>query len=635
MSTIPLELPLKANEAASIADVIFQQAEGRALTGELRQRLGGRVAGMGLTSLRCYWGSLQQDPVHASTYYLAVDGLISATPQPLLLHMALASAPASGLFPEAILIGRMRPGGGREVVVNAIPFSSHDSIAIRTFSEQVDRAFLPRPQGAQSAIAVGNRHPEISLPAAFSAFGRLLKETGLNFASTVQLSATREMTTPDAIGSRDGETPTAAGHTRVSIPHLYEAGLWAAIRAGWRDGYNAEADHFIVTGDSPEAIARSVEAAKEAIRLAAGYTKFTTDTSRLFELQADRRHPRPWTEAQIEERFLSAFDDQDRAWILEEFSRTFTIGEATYAFSREEVVRLAVKFGASLKLNEELFDYIRRQKAGSTLGRSFDFEPSIDEADTLTTPEELIFYMHWLRSRGRAAQLVPPNLGFKKRQAYPLALETSDEAGVGLRDYVHHKMWPELLPRVMNEFDGSPLGELAARIRGLAAVARHFNGTLSIHSGSGKQAEVLHLIGEATGGRWNYKISGELQLLLFDVLREQPEQSPWRQLFERMAARCNRFASAGAFGEESELAQKYLDMGRGSYLGDPARGRVDGNLFLVFWIGNMVGSRDIEAPGGDHRFFKDKLDELPLELVEEAQRRNADYVVWLARQLRG
>ncbi len=27
--------------------------------------------------------------------------------------------------------------------------------------------------------------------------------------------------------------------------------------------------------------------------------------------------------------------------------------------------------------------------------------------------------MHWLKERGRPAQLVPPNLGFKKRQAYP------------------------------------------------------------------------------------------------------------------------------------------------------------------------------------------------------------------------
>jgi hypothetical protein len=635
VSTIPLELPLKASEAAAVADVIFQHLENKPLNDEQRQRIGVRVAGMGLSSLRAYWGSLQQDPVHSSTYYLAVDGLSGAAGRPLLLRLALASAPASGLFPKAILIGRMRPGGGREVVVNAIPFSSHDSAAIRTFAEEVDRGFLPRPQGALSAVAVGNRHPEISLPAAFDAFRQLLKTTGLNLASTVQLSATREMTTPEAIQARDGENPTAAGHTRVSIPHLYEAGLWAAVRAGWRDGYNAEADHFIVTGDTPEAIAKSVEATKEAIRLAAGFTKFTTDTSRLFELQADPRHPNPWSQAEVEQRFQSLFDAEERGWILEEFSRVFKTGEGDYQFTRDRIVRLAVKFGASLKLNEELFDYIRQQKASSKSGRGFDFEPSIDEAETLTTPEELIFYMHWLKARGRPAQLVPPNLGFKKRQAYPSAMKTSETDGVGLEDYVYHKMWPELIPRVAAEYEGKPLAELSARVKQLAAVARHFNGTLSIHSGSGKQAEVLNLIGEATGGRWNYKISGELQLQLFDVLREQPEDSPWRRLYERMAARCNQFAASRAFGDESELAQKYLAMGRGTYLGDPSRGRVDGNLFLVFWIGNLVGTRDRDDPGGDTRFFKDKLDELPAGLVAETRRRNSEYIVWLATQLRG
>jgi hypothetical protein len=62
---------------------------------------------------------------------------------------------------------------------------------------------------------------------------------------------------------------------------------------------------------------------------------------------------------------------------------------------------------------------------------------------------------------------------------------------------------------------------------------------------------------------------------------------------------------------------------------------VDGNLFLVFWLGNMVGSRDVESPDGDHRFFKEKLDELPQDLVREVRRRNTRYIVWLAEQLRG
>jgi hypothetical protein len=269
------------------------------------------------------------------------------------------------------------------------------------------------------------------------------------------------------------------------------------------------------------------------------------------------------------------------------------------------------------------------------LPTDFDFEPSLDEAETLTTPKELLFYMHWLKARGRPAQLVPPNLGFKKRQAYPEKMETTAEHGKGLEDYCHHKMWPELVRRVTESFKSQPLAELAARVEELASVARYFDGTLSIHSGSGKQAQALEAIGRSTRGRVNYKISGELQLQLLDVLSEQPADSPWRKLFERMVDRARDFAAKGAFGSESELAEQYVKMGREYYLGDASRGRVDGNLFQVFWVGNMVGSRDVNAPHGDHRFFKEKLDEIPEDLLTEVQRRNSKYIVWLTEPLRG
>jgi hypothetical protein len=497
------------------------------------------------------------------------------------------------------------------------PFASTDHANIAAFAEHVDPAFLPRPQRAQPAIAAGNRHPEISLPAVFEAYRQIFDQRGLNVASTVQLSATREMTTDNEIARRDGSNPTAPGHTRVSIRHLYHAGLWAAIRSGYRSGYNAEADHFIVSGADDSSIAKSVEWVKEAIRHAAGYTKFTTDTSRVFDLRADQRHPSPWSELEIDRLFDQRLNGKERAWVLLEFSQTFKCGEAAYTFEPHEIKRLSVKFAPSLKLNEELFDAIAHAKGGA----EFDFEPSLDEAETLTTPKELIFYMHWLRERGRPAQLVPPNLGFKKRQAYP---ETRD----ALANYAGHKMWPELLPRVDREFKGRPIADLKTRVSELADVARFFDGTLSIHSGSGKQAEVLQAIGAATRGRLNYKISGELQLQLFDVLSEQPAGSPERKLFDRMVEACERFASAGAFGEESALAAEYRAVGRGSYLGDSARGRVDGNLFLVFWLGNMVGS-----PDADGSFFKNALDHLPRATVAETQRRNTKYVKWLAENL--
>ena len=626
---------IRSSEAAALVDTLYQLAEGRAVDDDLRLSLAGRVDGLGLAGLIPLAPSLAADPARASSFYLVADVAVAEGRHSVLLHIAPVSAAGQALFADAQVIGRMRPGGGREVTVTSIPFSTRDHGNILAYAREVEPRCLPRPQRSLPAIAAGNRHPEISLPAVFAAYEALLRRKGLNLASTSQLSATREMTTDEALAARDGENPTAAGHTRVSIRHLYHAGLWAAVRKGWRNGYSAEADHFIVSGNTGEEICQSVEACKEAIRHAAGYTKFTTDTSRLFELRADSRDPEAWSDSAVNEKFEQLLGREERNWVLDEFSRPFSIEDATYRFSVSEIVRMSVKFGASLKLNEDLYDYILSAKAGCGIGSEFDFEPSLDEAETLTTPQELIFYMHWLRERGRPAQLVPPNLGFKKRQAYPVALATAPHTGIGLREYASHHMWPELLPRVEGSFAGKPLEELAARVAELARVARHFDGTLSVHSGSGKQAEVLQQIGVATGGRVNYKISGELQLQLFDVLSEQPEGSPWQQLYGRMVDRAKQFAAAGAFGAESKLAAHYRTLGKGASLGDAARGRVDGNLFLVFWLGNIVGSRDVHAPDGDRRFFKEKLDELPDGLLAEVRRRNQRYLEWLAAQLFG
>jgi hypothetical protein len=633
LSDIAPHVYLNLNEAAVFAEKLIEQMGSGPLDDALRARVGAAAEALRLSSLRPHAASLQQDPADGSTCYLAVDAVQHGVIVPLLFQLSKAPPVGRTRFGDPVLSERIRTARAGEIELRAFRFTSADYQNIQTFAEQVAPVFLPRPQRALPAVAVGNRHPEVSLPAAFAAFDAIMKRKEVNMASTVQLSATREMTTEEVLAARDGENPTAAGHTRVSIRHLYHAGLWAAIRSGWREGYTAEADHFIVSGNSAEEIARSVETVKEAIRHAVGYTKFTTDTSRLLELPADPRHPQAWSDAVVAEKWQQIFSEEERKWILSEFSRSFAIEGRAYSFTRDETIRLAVKFGQSLKLNEELYDSIRAEKAKAGTRTEFDFEPSLDEAETLTTGKELLFYMHWLKARGRPAQLVPPNLGFKKRQAYPETMESVRGGAVGLKDYCHHKMWSELPPRAGREFGGKPLAELGARIGELATIARYFDGTLSIHSGSGKQAAVLELIGEATAGRVNYKISGELQLQLFDVLWEQPAGSYWKELYARMAERANRFAAVGAFGAESELATHFVAMGRGDYLGKSELGRVDGNLFLVFWVGNMVGSRDVHSPDGDQRFFKEKLDELPENLLQEVRARNTRYIVWLAEHL--
>ena len=55
---------------------------------------------------------------------------------------------------------------------------------------------------------------------------------------------------------------------------------------------------------------------------------------------------------------------------------------------------------------------------------------------------------------------------------------------------------------------------------------------------------------------------------------------------------------------------------------------MDGNLFLVFWLGNIVGSRDSAG-----HFFKERLDTLPAGIVVETHRHRANYVRWLADNL--
>jgi hypothetical protein len=199
MSMIPLVLPLKANEAAALADLVYQQLEGHPLTVDLRNLFAARLPQLALETFTPFPGSLARDPIHPSTYYMAIDAQA-----PMLLRIALASSPASGLFPGAMLIGRMRPGGGREIVINAVPFNFTDRESVRTFAEQVDPAFLPKSQGPQSAIIVEGSS---DFAPAFRAFRAILKSTGLNLAAT-------------------------AGD--------YDIALWSAIRAGWREGWNAQ-----------------------------------------------------------------------------------------------------------------------------------------------------------------------------------------------------------------------------------------------------------------------------------------------------------------------------------------------------------------------------------------------------------
>ena len=190
-----LGVPVRAHEASQLADLIFQFAEGRTVDDGLRRMLASRATQTPFEGMQVYWGSLAADPVANSTYFVAADGK-----SPVLLHIALSSAPGSGLFPHSILVGRMRTPRGLEVVVNAIPFAATDAERVLTYARQLDRSVLPGPQGVDSLFVAASKDAHL----AFSQFRAVQRKYGLS------------------VGAWTGAAVE---------------GLWGAIRHGWRDGF--------------------------------------------------------------------------------------------------------------------------------------------------------------------------------------------------------------------------------------------------------------------------------------------------------------------------------------------------------------------------------------------------------------
>lgn len=217
MRSAPLDLPLRTSEAAAIAELLLQCAANRPVRDDVRGRLAARLPSLQLTSIRAFPGSLANDPIHPSAYFLAVDASLSGPPHPLLLRFANASSPASGLFPNPLLIGRMRAGLGPEVVVNALSFGPEDHDQLRTFAQQIDKSFLPRPLGTRPPFSIATDFAATRLPAAFEAFRYILRNRGMN------------------------QAVIAAPHLSAeSIRNTESVALWTAIRAGWRDGFALE-----------------------------------------------------------------------------------------------------------------------------------------------------------------------------------------------------------------------------------------------------------------------------------------------------------------------------------------------------------------------------------------------------------
>lgn len=359
--------------------------------------------------------------------------------------------------------------------------------------------------------AIGIRIPELLLPGILGAYRER------NTAGGLMLSFGRETAPEAVISAPPGTWEITRGHTGTSIRRYQSMGAEEAEKAGVV--VEIEADHLIIIGSSTAAVQRiagyhaeshineqelqaSLEYNMQAIDEAADVGVvgcFTTDTSDLFWLEADRL-----SAAQVRKLFGERFDAADGRKILRRYrqGKTFrapggkTVG---VTISETQAMRLALKFQKSLEINARIYEYCR-EKVGD---RPFSFEISLDETAEMTGPRETLFYLTEWKAMGLPCHYFAPNIGFGKRA----------------------------------DFKGD-MGELEMRVRRHHAIAQGVSkALLSIHSGSGttpysgKGRGTYDAILAGTGGDVKYKISGVYFELLMEMLAALPARSEGRKLY--------------------------------------------------------------------------------------------------------
>ncbi len=269
--------------------------------------------------------------------------------------------------------------------------------------------------------------------------GHIAAVKGARFAPVFVQQSVRE-------NARTGRTPQ----------QVMDDAKRALEAAGWDAPWGADADHL----KSPDDLPSFVEA---------GYTFYTIDSGEYVDNQADN-YPLP------------VLDQKARELDWDELSAVYLArspGNTLLAFDPLTLQRAAVKYGKAVRHTAGMFQRL------SQMMDKFDFEISVDETDSPTTPLEHFFIANELTRLGvRFTSLAPRFIG-------------RFEKGV--------------------EYIGD-LAALDAEMAKHAAVTAHFGSyKLSLHSGSDKFS-VYPLLAKYWGERIHVKTAGTSYLEALRVL---------------------------------------------------------------------------------------------------------------------
>jgi hypothetical protein len=418
-----------------------------------------------------------------------------------------------------------------------------DAAMTHRFCRDISPGAGPVALGPIPRLGIGTRMTTAVWPAIWEAMAQH------GFAANAIQNSVRELNLlPNLLNAAPPETNVAFGFGAIQTGYTGSTfeGLWAAgtldalaHRAKGTPRYGADADHIQVKRG-----AGGLERAKGLVDAARYYSFYTLDVSDVLNYAALSASP-----ADAEAILSGSLPDATaRRAFLAYHRAAADVADVTLG-------RLVGKYWAALNAVESLAEYINRLKQGE----AYDLELSIDEHplevatfDCLTSAEELAFLLREAQRRGLRLTHIAPNFGVEKGVDYSCP-------------------------------DG--LLGLEARCRNLSQLAADFGVMVDFHSGDDLSATTRQVIGRATEGRHQFKVSPMLQLIFADMLAEHDPA-----LFRGWQQDALDYARAAAAGGSAFAARCIGHDEAGGALLPAAHGEVFHHFSFAF-----VGRRDADG----------------------------------------
>lgn len=236
-----------------------------------------------------------------------------------------------------------------------------------------------------------------------------------------------------------------------TMKDMLDAASFAVFQEGYKDGFGADGDHIKEEKDIEYA-------------LSLGVSMLTLDCSDHIPKQIESLSPQ-----ELAEQF-NQLDEETKAYFKNEYvNKTFSVNGLSIQFDETNVMKNVLQYAKSLNFMAHVFEtYI------SESPRPIDFEISIDETETITSPQAHFFVANELQRRGVSVTSLAPRFcgEFQKGIDY-----------IGDIDQFEHEL------------------------REHALIAEFFGYKLSIHSGSDK-FKVFPIIAKYTKGVLHIKTAG-------------------------------------------------------------------------------------------------------------------------------